>query len=185
MLDTQGEPVLIGAEGEIYIRGAGVARGYLNRSERTAERFLLDPFSDVQAARMHRTGDLARFLPDGNLVFLGGTDQQIKIRSFQIKLREIEACLVQHPNVDAAAVQSFADGSEKSLVAYVVVNKETFSTQNLRIYLSTLLPDHMVPVTYVCLSSLPLTPNGKLDQRELPDPADEPKNKLPTSGVSC
>ncbi|XP_055301532.1 uncharacterized protein LOC129568042 [Sitodiplosis mosellana] len=173
LLNTHGELVPLGAEGEIYIGGAGVARGYLNRPELTAERFLSDPFSDEPAARMYRTGDRARYLPDGNLVYLGRTDQQVKIRGFRIELGEIEAHLVAHPQVYEAVVQSYGNGADSRLVAYVVADKDRSLVQILRIYLTNILPEYMVPAAYVCLPSLPLTPNRKLDRRALPPPDDE------------
>ncbi|XP_055305790.1 uncharacterized protein LOC129570272, partial [Sitodiplosis mosellana] len=173
VLDSNGEPVQPGVEGELYIGGAGLARGYLNRPELTAERFLPDPFSVQSEARMYRTGDRARYLPDGNLVYMGRIDQQVKIRGFRIELGEIEAHLVEHPQVHAAVVQPYGNGSEARLVAYVVTETDTSLAQDLRSYLSTLLPDYMVPVAYVCLQSLPLTPNGKLDRRALPAPDEE------------
>ncbi|XP_055305078.1 uncharacterized protein LOC129569885, partial [Sitodiplosis mosellana] len=173
LLDAHGEPVPLGAEGEIYIGGDGVARGYLNRPEITAKRFLLDPFRDDQMARMYRTGDRARHMPDGNLVYLGRTDHQVKIRGFRIEPGEIEACLVEHPEVREAVVQPYGNGSDARLVAYVVTDADTSLAQDLRTYLSTLLPDYMIPAAYVCLPSLPLTPNGKLDRRALPAPDDK------------
>ncbi|XP_055302606.1 uncharacterized protein LOC129568577 [Sitodiplosis mosellana] len=170
LLDSYGDPVPLGAEGEIYIGGAAVARGYLNRPELTEERFLTDPFSDNPAARMYRSGDRARYLPDGNLVYLGRMDQQVKIRGFRIEPGEIEAHLVKYPQVQEAVVQSYGNGSDARLVAYIVTDVNTSIAQDLRTYLSALLPDYMVPSAYVCLPSLPLTLNGKLDQRALPPP---------------
>ncbi|XP_031635535.1 uncharacterized protein LOC116348624, partial [Contarinia nasturtii] len=175
LLDPHGEPVPLGAEGELYIGGAGVARGYLNRPELTAERFLSDPFSENPTARMYRTGDMARYLPDGNMVYMGRTDQQVKIRGFRIEPGEIEARLVEHPLVREAVVQPWKDeiDNDTRLVAYVVADSDASLANNLRTYLASLLPDYMVPAAYVCLSSLPLTPNGKLDRRALPTPDDE------------
>ncbi|XP_031617440.1 uncharacterized protein LOC116337195 [Contarinia nasturtii] len=175
LLDTRGELVLSGAEGELYIGGAGVARGYLNRPELTAERFLPDPFSENPEARIYRTGDRARYLPDGNLIYLGRTDQQVKIRGFRIEPGEIEARLVEHPLVHDAVVLSWKNkpDTDTRLVAYVVAEQDTSLAQILRAYLVALLPDYMVPAAYVCLSSLPLTPNGKLDRHALPPPDDE------------
>ncbi|XP_055325985.1 uncharacterized protein LOC129579832, partial [Sitodiplosis mosellana] len=172
VLDSYGDPVLLGAEGELYIGGAGVARGYLNRPELTAERFRTNPFSDNPADRMYCTGDRARYLPDGNLVYLGRIDQQVKIRGFRIELGEIEAHLVKYPQVQEAVVQSYGNGSDARLVAYIVTDVNTSIAQDLRTYLSALLPDYMVPSAYVCLPSLPLTRNGKLDRRALPAPDD-------------
>ncbi|WP_340622349.1 AMP-binding protein [Xenorhabdus siamensis] len=124
LLDAHGQPVPLGAVGELYIGGVGVARGYLNRPELTAERFLLDPFSDSPDARMYRTGDLARYLPDGNLEFLGRNDQQVKIRGFRIEPGEIETRLVEHPAVRESRGVGAGDGQDKRLVAYVVAERE-------------------------------------------------------------
>ncbi|XP_031637847.1 uncharacterized protein LOC116350245, partial [Contarinia nasturtii] len=175
VLDSHSEPVPLGAEGELYISGAGVARGYLNRTELTAERFLPDPFSENPMARMYRTGDRARYMPDGNLVYIGRTDQQIKIRGFRIEPGEIEARLNEHHLIHEAVVLSWKNqpDSDAQLVAYVVAEADTSLAQNLRNYLASLLPDYMVPVAYVFLSSLPLTPIGKLDRRALPAPDDK------------
>ncbi|XP_031634856.1 uncharacterized protein LOC116348125, partial [Contarinia nasturtii] len=175
LLDSQGEPVPLGAEGELYIGGAGVARGYLNRPELTAEFFLPDPFTGDPEARIYRTGDLARYLSDGNLVFLGRIDHQLKVRGFRIEPGEIEACLVDHPLVREAVVLSWKNkpDADARLVAYVVADPDISMIQNLRTYLATLLPDYMMPAAFVCLSSLPLTANGKLDRHALPTPDDE------------
>ncbi|WP_387464671.1 amino acid adenylation domain-containing protein, partial [Photorhabdus sp. RM323S] len=173
LLDTSGQPVPIGVIGEIYVGGDGVACGYLNRPELTAERFLPDPFSNEPDARMYRTGDLARYLPDGNLEFLGRNDQQVKIRGFRIEPGEIEARLVEHPAVSEAIVLVLGDGQDKRLVAYVVAEMDEELVNRLRMHLSTILPDYMVPSAFVRLDSFPLTPNGKLDRRALPGPGEE------------
>ncbi|XP_031631245.1 uncharacterized protein LOC116345737 [Contarinia nasturtii] len=175
LLDTHGEPVPFGAEGELYIGGAGLARGYLNRPELTAERFVPNPFSENTLARMYRTGDWVRYLPDGNLVYLGRIDQQVKIRGFRIELGEIETHLMEHNLVRDAVVLSWKNKSntDAQLVAYVVADPDASLVQHLRRYLSALLPDYMVPAAYVCVSSLPLTPNGKLDRCALPPPNDD------------
>ncbi|MBS9439721.1 amino acid adenylation domain-containing protein [Photorhabdus noenieputensis] len=173
LLDALGQLVPLGAVGELYIGGAGVARGYLNRSELTDERFLTDPFSEIADARMYRTGDLARYLPDGNLVFVGRNDQQIKIRGFRIEPGEIETRLTEHPAVREALVLALGDGQDKRLVAYVAAAEDDGLVNHLREHLSGLLPDYMVPAAFVRLEAFPLTPNGKLDRRALPAPGEE------------
>ncbi|NHB63598.1 non-ribosomal peptide synthetase, partial [Photorhabdus sp. RW14-46] len=173
LLDMDGLPVPLGAIGEIYIGGDGVAKGYLNRPDLTAERFLLDPYSDKLGARMYRTGDLARYRLDGNLEFMGRNDQQVKIRGFRIEPREIENRLANHPVVRESAVLALGEGLEKRLVAYVVANAEEGLVNSLRTHLNSVLPEYMIPAAFVRLDSLPLTPNGKLDRRALPVPDEE------------
>ncbi|MDB6373980.1 amino acid adenylation domain-containing protein [Photorhabdus bodei] len=172
LLDKYGQPVPLGAEGELYVGGAGVARGYLNRPELTAERFLADPFSDQSGTRMYRTGDLARYLPDGNLVFIGRNDHQVKIRGFRIEPGEIESRLTEHPAVSEVVVLSQGEGQDKRLVAYIVAESDDRLVTILRTYLSKVLPDYMIPAAFVCLDALPLTPNGKLDRQALPIPGE-------------
>uniref|UniRef100_UPI0036DF44C7 non-ribosomal peptide synthetase n=1 Tax=Photorhabdus sp. RM322S TaxID=3342825 RepID=UPI0036DF44C7 len=169
LLDSIGKTVPLGVVGEIYIGGAGVARGYLNRPELTAERFLHDPYSDKRDACMYRTGDLARYRPDGNLEFFGRNDQQVKIRGFRIEPEEIEAKLMEYTAVHGAVVVSLDDGTEKRLVAYVVADAEEGLVNSLRMYLSSVLPEYMVPTAFVRLDSFPLTANGKLDRLALPE----------------
>ncbi|NHB62062.1 non-ribosomal peptide synthetase [Photorhabdus sp. RW14-46] len=173
LLDNHGQPVPLGAVGELYIGGDGVARGYLNRPDLTDERFLADPFSDVADARMYRTGDLVRYLPDGNLVFVGRNDQQIKIRGFRIEPGEIEARLAEHPVVREARVVALGDGQDKRLVAYVVAEADSGLAASLHTHLSAMLPDYMVPAAFVRLATFPLTPNGKLDHQALPAPGED------------
>ncbi|MBD2816501.1 amino acid adenylation domain-containing protein, partial [Xenorhabdus sp. Flor] len=177
LLDNFGQPVPLGAVGELYIGGVGVARGYLNRPELTAERFLTDPFSDTPDTRMYRSGDLARYRPDGNLEFMGRNDQQVKIRGFRIEPGEIEARLTEHPAVRESVVLAQGEGQDKRLVAYVVVTEtvemDKGLANSLRTHLSAVLPDYMVPAAFVRLNSIPQTPNGKLDRRALPAPEED------------
>jgi amino acid adenylation domain-containing protein len=168
ILDQHGNPVPIGVHGQLHIGGPGLARGYLNRPDLTASVFVPDPFSAEPGARMYKTGDLARYLPDGNIEFLGRADQQVKIRGFRIELEEIEATLGQHPAVRQAVVLAREDAQgEKRLVAYVVADT---STDELRRFLKGKLPEFMLPAVVVLLDALPLAPNGKLDRLALPAP---------------
>jgi amino acid adenylation domain-containing protein/FkbH-like protein len=170
LLDQCLQPVPIGVTGELHIAGAGVARGYHNRPELTAERFLPDPFQSGQ--RMYRSGDLARFLPDGTLQYLGRSDFQVKLRGFRIELGEIEQALAQQAAVAQAVVLLRADVSgERTLVAYLVFKPgQSAALAQLRAHLRRTLPEYMVPGAFVILDALPLTPNGKLDRKALPAP---------------
>jgi aspartate racemase len=172
ILDRHLHPVPIGVPGELYIGGAGVARGYLNRSELTNEKFIAHPFSDEPGARLYKTGDLVRYLPDGSIDFLGRLDHQVKLRGFRIELGEIEAVLGQHVAVREALVIAHQDErGEKHLVAYVVQRQEQQVTPNeLRGFLKEHVPEYMVPSDFMLLEAMPLTPNGKVDQRALPAP---------------
>ncbi|WP_445299506.1 amino acid adenylation domain-containing protein [Microcoleus sp. B3-A4] len=172
LLDKYLSPVPIGVPGEIYIGGAGIARGYLNRPELTNQKFIPNPFSAEPGQRLYKTGDLARYLSDGNIEFLGRLDHQVKIRGFRIEQGEVESTLLQHPTVRETTVIAREDiPGDKRLVAYVVPNPEQTPTiDELRRFLKQKLPDYMVPSAFVLLDALPLTPNGKVDRRALPAP---------------
>jgi amino acid adenylation domain-containing protein len=189
LLDSDLQPAPVGVRSELYIGGAGVARGYLNRAELTAEKFVPDPFSAEPGSRFYRTGDLARYLPDGNIEYLGRADDQVKIRGFRIELGEIEAVLGQHPQVREAVVVARQDTTpDKRLVAYVVRNELALTISGLRDFLKERLPDYMVPTVFAFLDRLPLTANGKIDRRRLPEievnepaegePLAAPRNRL-------
>ena len=171
ILDSDLKVVPARVFGELYIGGAGLARGYLNRPEFSAEKFIPNPFSDKPGARLYRTGDIARYLPNGDIEFAGRIDQQVKVRGFRIELSEIENLLLGHPDLTTAAVSLQERGSDKSLVAYVVPQAGVdVSTSELRRYLQKRLPEYMVPSVYVTLEELPLTPSGKVDRKALPAP---------------
>ncbi|MFS0517035.1 amino acid adenylation domain-containing protein [Nostoc sp. UIC 10607] len=171
ILDNNLQLVPIGIPGELHIAGVGLAKGYLNRPELTTEKFIPNPF-DEGVSKLYKTGDLARYLPDGNIEYLGRIDNQVKIRGFRIELAEIEALLGQHDDVQICCVIAREETSgNKRLVAYVVPQKEvTPTTDELRQFLDEKLPGYMVPSVFVMLESLPLTPNGKVDRRALPAP---------------
>jgi amino acid adenylation domain-containing protein len=180
VLDQHQQLAPIGVAGELYIGGTGVARGYFHMPDLTAERFVPNPFSKVSGDRMYRTGDVARFRPDGELEFLGRVDQQVKIRGFRIELGEIEAALNANQAVSQAVVIARPGATgEKQLVAYLVPKEaagqterkdSTLTTSSLREYLMTRLPEYMVPSLYVILTQMPLTPNNKVDRKRLPEP---------------
>ncbi|KAF9949715.1 hypothetical protein BGZ70_001659, partial [Mortierella alpina] len=171
VLDEHLAPVPVGVVAELHVGGPGVANGYLNQPELTAERFLQDPFSKVQEARMYKTGDLVRYLPDGNLVFIGRKDNQVKIRGFRVELGEIEARLAEHPHVREAVVLTLErDSDDKRLVAYVLADTHKDLSSLLHDYLSVSLPEYMIPSSFVRLDAFPLTNNGKIDRRALPEP---------------
>jgi amino acid adenylation domain-containing protein len=193
ILDTHLQPVPIAVSGELHIGGVGLARGYLNQPELTAQKFILNPFSNQPGARLYKTGDKARYLNDGNIEFLGRIDNQVKLRGFRIELSEIEAVLSQHPAIEQAVAIVREDSlGNNGLVAYIVPDQENqveqtpfdqrlFTsydskennrsnnlTQEIKNYLKQILPEYMVPSAIVMLSSLPLTPNGKIDRKALP-----------------
>ncbi|WP_149030781.1 non-ribosomal peptide synthetase [Moorena producens] len=181
LLDQSLKPVPAGVEGELYIGGVCLARGYLNRPEITAQRFISNPLNKVntQSDRLYKTGDLAHYLPDGNIQFLGRLDDQVKIRGYRIELGEIEVLLSQHPNLKQAVVLAREDNQDKRLVAYLVPGQsesapvETEQVQlvsQVRNFLQEQLPDYMIPAAFVVLEALPLTPSGKINRRALPAP---------------
>jgi natural product biosynthesis luciferase-like monooxygenase protein/amino acid adenylation domain-containing protein len=168
ILDNALQLVPVGVPGEIYIGGVGIARGYSHQPQLTAAKFIENPF---QAGRLYKTGDLARYLPDGNIEFLGRLDRQVKIRGFRIELSEIEAHLSQHPQIQETTVITREDPSgNQRLIAYLVSKDNTLTTSELRQFLKNRLPDYMVPNIFVMLDVMPLTPNGKIDHRSLPSP---------------
>ncbi len=169
VLDEAFEPLPVGVPGEIHVGGAGLAQGYLGRPELTAERFVPNPFGEP-GSRLYRSGDLARFLADGDMEYLGRIDHQVKIRGFRIELGEIESALAAHPAVREAVVLAREDGKERRLVAYVVPDGPAPALNDLRETLAGSLPDYMLPSALVVLEKMPLTSNGKVDRRALPAP---------------
>jgi acyl carrier protein len=162
----------VGVSGELLIAGANVSRGYLERPDATAAKFVPDPFSSPPGARLYRTGDLARFREDGEIEFLGRIDNQVKIRGFRIELGEIETALVDNSSVREAAVIAREGIGAKELIAYLVVDglPRDGLEGELRTYLKTRLPEYMAPSHYVFLDALPLTSSGKVNRRALPAP---------------
>ena len=183
VLDAHLNPQPIGVPGELYIGGDGLARGYWNRSELTAAKFIASPFSDEASARLYKTGDRVRYQSDGNLEFLGRVDHQVKIRGFRVELEEIEAVLVRHAAVREAVVVAHEDApGDKRLVAYVSVC-EALEGSALRRYLGQHLPEYMVPANFVVLDALPKTSAGKVDRRRLPAPNPERDTRHGPSAV--
>lgn len=172
VLDEHLQPVPVGVAGEIYVGGAGLARGYLNRPELTAERFIPNPYSESEGSRLYKTGDLARYLENGELEYLGRADHQVKVRGYRIELAEIEAAIMEHSAIRESVVTAREDaGGEKRLVAYIVTTeKENLTASEMRACLKEKLPDYMVPTAFVMMETLPLTANGKVDRHALPAP---------------
>jgi amino acid adenylation domain-containing protein/non-ribosomal peptide synthase protein (TIGR01720 family) len=171
LVDTNMQLVPIGIPGELCIGGVGLARGYINHPELTAERFIPHPFSTVPGARLYKTGDLARYLPDGTLEFLGRDDLQVKVRGYRIELEEIEAALRQYPEVRETVVMAQEDArrGDKRLVAYLVPTQETApASHTFRTFLQQKLPAYMIPSSFMVLEALPRTPTGKIDRQALP-----------------
>ncbi|MEM7714779.1 MAG: amino acid adenylation domain-containing protein, partial [Cyanobacteria bacterium P01_A01_bin.68] len=185
VLDDYLQPVPIGVPGQLYIGGAGLAKGYLNKPELTAEKFINNPFIEKTSppfpllikergvreddSRLYKTGDLVRYLPDGNLEYLGRIDYQVKLRGFRIELGEIESVLSQHPSVEQAVVTLYQNNNDEKLIAYLVQLSEVSQTE-LREFLQGKLPGYMIPSSYMMLEEFPLTPNRKVDRKALPNP---------------
>jgi amino acid adenylation domain-containing protein len=167
ILDANAQPAPVGIPGELHVAGVGLARGYLNRPDQTAEKFIPNPFSDEPGARMYKTGDVARYLPDGNIEFISRMDDQVKVRGFRIELGEIESVLNTHANVKEAVVVA----REDKLLAYIVPEPQAVpEVSMLRGFLKHKLPHYMMPSAFLMIDSLPLTPNGKVDRKALPLP---------------
>jgi len=171
ILDQNRHPVPVGVPGELFLGGAGLARGYLNRNALTTEKFIVNPFDDSGQTRLYRSGDLARYLPDGNIQYLGRIDNQVKVRGYRIELGEIEMTLLQHPAVNKAVATTHGEAASRRLLAYVVYEQGEHATvSELRQFVKERLPEQMVPALYIELTSIPLTPNGKVDRDKLPPP---------------
>ena len=192
ILDTQHQPVPIGVPGELCIAGAGQVRGYLNQPQLTAEKFIqIELFGNTE--RVYKTADLARWLPDGNLDYLGRIDHQIKLRGFRIELGEIEAVLSQHELINEVVVVLHARADNPTLAAYFTASDSTLENTNLRDWLKTHLPNYMIPSSYTVLETFPLMPNGKIDRKALPEPDAPPitehyvapQNALERQLVAC
>ncbi|OSN00424.1 non-ribosomal peptide synthetase [Lonsdalea populi] len=190
ILDRYRQPVPVGVSGELYIGGAGVARGYLNLDEQTTERFLPDPFSNEPGARMYKTGDLGRWLSDGNIEFMGRNDFQVKIRGFRIEPEEIAAALQALDEVSQAVVIVRTTATqEKQLVAYFTASEPEVDIASLQARIGARLPAYMVPSAYVRLENMPLTPNGKVNRAALPEPDDSARARCgyeaPQGHIEC
>jgi amino acid adenylation domain-containing protein len=187
LLDARLNFLPVGVPGELYIGGTGLARGYFNRPQLTAERFIPDPFGSQSGGRLYQTGDLVRSGADGTIEFLGRMDHQVKLRGFRIELGEIEAALVKHQSIDGAVVSAREDaGGEKRLIAYVVGKAgANIAADSLRNFLSESLPTYMLPSTFVVLAEFPYTPNGKIDRRALPAPDFDKREGRPSGQASA
>jgi amino acid adenylation domain-containing protein len=174
ILDSTMKPVSGGTVGEIYVGGAGLAKGYLNDTALTAERFVRNPFSAIEGAMLYRTGDLGCSLPDGQIAFHGRGDDQVKIRGYRVELNEVVRALNQHPAVRESVVSTCENGTtEKRLVAYVVARASLPPIRELRDFLAQQLPDYMLPATFVSLDALPVGASGKVNRSALPAPSEE------------
>jgi amino acid adenylation domain-containing protein len=185
ILDAELRPAAIGVTGELFIGGTGVARGYLKRPELTRDRFITDPLSVEPQSRLYRSGDLGRWRADGNIEFLGRVDHQVKVRGLRIEPGEIEAQLLQHPQISEAVVMAREDvPGDKRLVAYLKIHRgqdsePRLSVELLRTHLASALPEYMIPNAFVILDAFPLTANGKVDRRALPQPDSKGDTKRP------
>jgi fengycin family lipopeptide synthetase B len=178
VVDHEGHLCPVGLPGKLHIGGSCLARGYLHRSDLTAERFIPDMYSGVDGSLMYDTGDLARWLPDASLEYLGRDDRQVKIRGYRIELGEIEAMLLAHPAVDQCAVNVFEDrNANKRLVAYVVMREPATTVEALRVWLQERVPSFMVPSNFMPLEYLPVNSNGKIDRHSLPNPEGNASNR--------
>ena len=185
ILNRELEPVPVGVSGELHIGGVQLARGYANRPGLTAEKFIPDPFSDSEGARLYKTGDLCRFLPNGEVEYIGRIDHQVKVRGFRIELGEIETAIRNRSSVDDCVVLVRSVGAqEKALVAYVVSNSGQPSQTELRDALKSELPDYMLPAFWIFIEKIPLTANGKVNRKALPDPARLGRSQLETAYVA-
>jgi acyl-coenzyme A synthetase/AMP-(fatty) acid ligase/acyl carrier protein len=180
LLNTDLELVAVGELGELYIGGIGLARGYLNRPDLTAQKFISNPFSNESGDRLYKTGDLAYYLPDGNIQFFGRVDRQVKISGFRIELGEIEAALLQHPAIREVAVLVREDiPDDKRIVAYLVPAQKLVATIiELRCFLQDKLPEYMIPSIFVVLDTLPRSSNDKIEYNALPKPTEDIRPKL-------
>ncbi|MEH1787861.1 MAG: amino acid adenylation domain-containing protein [Nostoc sp.] len=172
LLDQNLQPVSVGVPGMLYIGGAGLARGYLNKAELTADKFIPNPYANLPGERLYKTGDQARYLPNRDIEYIGRVDYQVKVRGFRIELLEIEAVILEYPAVQEAVVAvHFSQVDSQQIVAYVVPQiEQTLTIPELRSFLEAKLPSYMVPAAFVILSALPLTPNGKVNRKTLPTP---------------